>query len=263
MLPMKETIPYEQAMLRYHPNWFLRRLGFKRKEARGRYEFRWGSVELRYYFGLRFEVIQFSDDCDYNNLWSLDITPLWGRFWIELPKWLPRATFGESGQNDIRHWGFSWRWFDPDAGSAEIVLYWKDSSRYISLPWSLVHIRHQILGKDGQWYDDPGYQQEAERIAFEAKIAYDTYPYRYTLKSGVVQLVDAKICVSEREWRCKGWKRWRFFNRIKRTIEVQFSGEVGERAGSWKGGTLGCGMDIQLDETPHETLKRMECTRKF
>lgn len=45
--------------------------------------------------------------------------------------------------------------------------------------------------------------------------------------------------------------------------EVEFSDEVGERTGSWKGGTIGCSFDIQKGETAEQALKRMEKTREF
>jgi hypothetical protein len=52
------------------------------------------------------------------------------------------------------------------------------------------------------------------------------------------------------------------FNRIRTTIGVEFNDEVGERSGSWKGGTLGCGYEILPNETPLMCLRRMEKERK-
>lgn len=48
-----------------------------------------------------------------------------------------------------------------------------------------------------------------------------------------------------------------------RAIDVQFSDEVGERTGSWKGGTIGCGYNMLPGESPLDTLRRMEAERKF
>lgn len=53
------------------------------------------------------------------------------------------------------------------------------------------------------------------------------------------------------------------FNRVIRSIDVEFDGEVGERTGSWKGGTIGCEYELRPNETPYECLKRMEQERKF
>ena len=46
-------------------------------------------------------------------------------------------------------------------------------------------------------------------------------------------------------------------------MSVNFSDEVGERSGSWKGGTLGCGYDLLKNETMEQCLRRMEKERKF
>lgn len=129
----------------------------------------------------------------------------------------------------------------------------------------------------------------------------ETYPYTYVLKSGEVQKRTATVSVKEREWRWR-WFTWlpitiakrglwlvypqsverngrqtgRWYNParhdpprkpllgdVQRTIDVEFDDEVGERSGSWKGGTMGCGYEMRASETPWETLRRMERERKF
>lgn len=91
----------------------------------------------------------------------------------------------------------------------------------------------------------------------------EEYPYKYTLKGGVEQKVIAKIRVVEREWRRKWLPKTKLFNMVRKTIDVKFDGEVGERAGSWKGGCTGCGYNMLPDEKPEDTLRRMEKERKF
>ena len=44
---------------------------------------------------------------------------------------------------------------------------------------------------------------------------------------------------------------------------VSFSDEVGEKSGSWKGGTVGCGFEINPNESMIDALRRMESTREF
>lgn len=46
-------------------------------------------------------------------------------------------------------------------------------------------------------------------------------------------------------------------------IDVQFDGEVGERSGSWKGGTVGCSYDKLPTEGIEQCLRRMEKEREF
>jgi hypothetical protein len=83
------------------------------------------------------------------------------------------------------------------------------------------------------------------------------------LKNGTVQERFATVNVEEREWRPRWFKFTKLFAKVRRTIGVEFSDEVGERTGSWKGGTVGCGYDLLPKETPLACLRRMEKERKF
>jgi len=73
----------------------------------------------------------------------------------------------------------------------------------------------------------------------------------------------ATISVEEREWRPRWFKWIGLFNKIRTTIDDDFDAEVGERSGSWKGGTLGCGYELLPKETPLQCLRRMERERIF
>lgn len=110
-----------------------------------------------------------------------------------------------------------------------------DPIKLIQMPWGWRFINHKILS-------DP-----------------ETYTYRYTLKSGEVQKRNATIFAEERSW----WRPWfPFYKRVK-SIDVQFDGEVGEKSGSWKGGVIGCGYEMEEGELPFQTLCRMEFERKM
>jgi hypothetical protein len=50
---------------------------------------------------------------------------------------------------------------------------------------------------------------------------------------------------------------------VSTTLDVKFDDEVGERSGSWKGGTIGCSYEMLPNETPEQTLRRMEKEREF
>lgn len=108
-------------------------------------------------------------------------------------------------------------------------------SKAFWMPWAWKHREHLILSEP------------------------ETHPYRYTLKSGEVQDVQATIQKESRRWT----RFWIPCQKTRTTIDVRFSGEVGERAGSWKGGTIGCGHEMKKGETPLETLRRMEKERSF
>lgn len=132
------------------------------------------------------------------------------------------------------------------------------------MPWSYDWVRTSVLLKDGSWaHETKKQRQEFWSDEWKERKWSEDHPYQYTLKSGEVQHRTAHITVEEREWRMR-WLRWTpWFNKVRRTIAVDFSDEVGERTGSWKGGTTGCGYDLKENETPHECLMRMMSERKF
>jgi hypothetical protein len=88
----------------------------------------------------------------------------------------------------------------------------------------------------------------------------ETHSYKYVLRSGEEQNVHA-TCLIE-EW-CHHRKWLPFVKRKSRGINIDFSGEVGEETGSWKGGTVGCRWDMEKGETIEQCLRRMERERKF
>jgi len=134
------------------------------------------------------------------------------------------------------------------------------------LPWYWEWIRTSCLVKDGSWTSETRKKRNMEfwdDNKWKDIIFSETYPYKYTSKYGDEQFCLATIRVEEREWRWK-WFTWLKFNRlIRKDIEIQFSDDIGERKGSWKGGTTGCSYTMRKRETPYETLKRMEIERKF
>lgn len=145
---------------------------------------------------------------------------------------------------------------------------WKN--KCFHMPWEWDWVRTSVLLKDGKWDHD----NKGNRIGCPAKeyydknrwgdvIRYETFPYRYKLKNGDVQERLATVSTQELEWRWRGF-RWSPWPRlVRRTINVEFNDEVGERTGSWKGGTTGCGWRILPTETPRQALMNMEIYRKF
>lgn len=135
-----------------------------------------------------------------------------------------------------------------------LTFHWGLRRKSFDWPWSLhtLHYQHQM--SDGSWVSV--FQKDAEPYS-------EQYPYTYTLKSGIVQNRTATISkrrhvLCRRIFKRIGWPRWN-----KESLEVQFSNEVGERSGSWKGGTIGCGYDILPGETMEQSLRRMERERIF
>ena len=66
--------------------------------------------------------------------------------------------------------------------------------------------------------------------------------------------------IQEREWHFgEGWFKWLSWFRkpmIKRSLDLQFSDEVGPEKGSWKGGMMGTGTDMLPGELHEAAFKR-------
>jgi hypothetical protein len=82
----------------------------------------------------------------------------------------------------------------------------------------------------------------------------------YTLNSGVVQNRMATCTIERRKWHRK-WFPW--LTQQIDVIDIEFNEEVGERSGSWKGGTIGCSFEMKPDDTIKTALQRMQDTREF
>lgn len=96
---------------------------------------------------------------------------------------------------------------------------------------------------------------------FRIQHAYkETHPYTYTLKNGTVQNRTATCTIEKRKWHRKWFP---FLTKESQTIDIEFNDEVGERTGTWKGGTLGCGYEMLPNDTIETCLRRMEKEREF
>jgi hypothetical protein len=140
------------------------------------------------------------------------------------------------------------------------------------MPWMWDLLRTSTLLTSGAWYNET----IGNRMSwFSNTNTYGTYEwlkknkhievydFTYILNSGKTQNRKASIGVSEREYR---WHWFKWLPLIKSTIkciDVEFNDEVGERTGSWKGGTVGCSYVLLPNETPLQCLKRMEKECKF
>ena len=93
-----------------------------------------------------------------------------------------------------------------------------------------------------------------------AESVSQVFDYTYVLKRGEVQKRKATVHVDRLTWGRK-WARW--LKMVRTSINISFDEEVGERTGSWKGGTTGCSWVLKSYETPEQALRRMERERKF
>lgn len=138
---------------------------------------------------------------------------------------------------------------------------WRNRCKIIPLPWEWGScVRWSVFDANGgkhpiiHQYDDGPYQ-DGRHI--------EKHPFVYILRDGTVQNRTATIHGEEQEWRW-AWFRWLPWPRkILRCISITFDDEVGERTGSWKGGTIGCGFEWRDGESMKSCLQRMQHEREF
>jgi hypothetical protein len=117
---------------------------------------------------------------------------------------------------------------------------------------------HWIVNKDGKYVF---IRKNVNSWDFRKKGAkIEIHPYTYILKDGTSQNRKATISQEKRKWHRKWFP---FLKKENVSIDVEFDDEIGERIGSWKGGTVGCSYDMLPDESMLDTLKRMESERIF
>lgn len=190
------------------------------------------------------------------SLWLIPLTLLlwfwsWGEIFICLP-------YDTSRNYTAEYNTYGLTFYHPDSGFPS--KFWVRGYDKLSFdfPWAYQFLKIEILLKDG-WYTEQKGDRLWDETVWGDKIVYETHPYTYVLKSGKIQNVNAKIHEEKRTW-----KRWfGLSHKVHHDVEVEFDKEVGERAGSWKGGCMACGYRIQPGETAYDALKRMERERKF
>jgi hypothetical protein len=139
-------------------------------------------------------------------------------------------------------------------------------------PWNnWTHVRHTYYDLAGNpFWDEPQNQPWAKLGTEEWRSRYDaekavvdscpTKTFSFTDFDG--EQLTAKTRIEEREWRLgTGWFKWlgKFKKPIiHRSLDLDFSGEVGRRKGSWKGGTTGHSIEMLPGEL-HEAAFRRYC----
>ena len=240
--PRKETVkksyPGKKKSYGYDDPWF------------SVYWKKWNKPE-----GLRFTV---SPASYFDNRAHIAICLFWVSFYINLPIY---STWDEC---EYPEYGFYY--FENS-----LVLeygYGHKNKKFIHMPWELDWVRTSRYKKDGTWEHEvkggPRKEYNEQQDIWDWYFIWTKrYPYHYVTKGGTVQDTMATVKIEEREWRPRWFKWTKLFAKVNTTIAVEFDDEMGNRRGSWKGGTTGCSYTMLPGETPYATLKRMERERSF
>lgn len=133
------------------------------------------------------------------------------------------------------------------------------------LPWTQWrHVRKSLYDGAGKhfWTEWDRPRGFAFRDAWEARQAVEkacpAAVFEFDDYDG--ERIQVTCRVEEREWRFgTGWFKWLSLFRkpkIRRSLDLEFSAEVGREKGSWKGGTLGHGIEMLPGETPEAAFRR-------
>lgn len=225
-------------------NWIERLFGVLRVN-RDSFDTKWGYFSPRFGFTLMLDRGGYFDQ-----RYSITICLIWGVFNIKLPfkTRIPESCdtprYGFTLHETTMMFYFGGKMNDWDQCDTVLVCWY--------LPFfSWEFDFHQVKDSQGNWVK---YEYDSKAINTEV------HDYTYVLSSGEKQERKATCYVERRQWH----RKWiPFLKMTKPCIDISFDGEVGERSGSWKGGTIGCGWDLLPDESIEQCLRRMEKERKF
>lgn len=132
------------------------------------------------------------------------------------------------------------------------------------LPWTQWrHVRHCLYGLRGELL----LKEPKAPVSHAHREAWDAIEKRcphavFAFEDFDGQRLTASTRIEEREWHFgTGWFKWlSLFRRpkIRRSLDIKFSDEVGRDKGSWKGGTIGTGIEMTATEL-HESAFRRFC----
>jgi len=122
------------------------------------------------------------------------------------------------------------------------------------LPWKMwKHRYHHLLNLDGTLFMDV-----TKLNGWEYKNEQPKNIYLFNDFDG--EEIYATVTMEERMWtRGDGlfqWLKYFYNKKVSTDLDLEFSSEIGRRKGSWKGGTVGHGIELKPNETPTEAFKR-------
>lgn len=131
------------------------------------------------------------------------------------------------------------------------------------LPWTQYNfVRHTVFDCDGNQYKNFPKSSNLDFRDWDAvNVAQSSVKKAYfEFDDYDGERIYASCFIEEREW-TKGtsWCSWlKYFSKpkVRRSVDIAFTSEVGRRKGSWKGGTLGHGTDLMPGETCVQAFKR-------
>lgn len=220
----------------------------------GAHEDHQGDCHIRVYFGTVTLICELPQQLladhvtrHYPDSWDAATVARLGRNWYDLHQ---RREFGFSTSEGALHVHYG-----PQTGDSTT-----QKSKCIFLPWrNWRFIRHSHYNLDGKHFHT---EFEAACCDWKASIAVrEACPKsKFEIDDFDGERIVATTYIEEREWHFgTGWCRWlSLFRRhkIRRDLAIEFDKEVGPEKGSWKGGTMGTGIEMMPGELHEAAFKR-------
>jgi hypothetical protein len=195
---------------------------------------------------------------DEGNPAHLRITGLGGTVMVRMPRWLVRP-FRDDYEVHSREYGctlydghFCLR-YGPQTWASNTT-----ASKGWFLPWTqwrYVETRHYDFGhclirsfpSGCNWHEHYEFRQALPTKDFE----FDDFDS---------ERIVCKTRIEEMRWKFgTGWFKWLSLfrkDKVRRSLELEFSKETGRRKGSWKGGTVGHAIDMLPGEPMEAAFQR-------
>lgn len=193
-----------------------------------------------------------------------------------------KATIERMGRDwywnyDEREFGFSYSRDDGNGigGGGFLQIYYgrqshssRDEKRWSCFtPWNnWRHIRNSIYDLKGNHYATEANRPKKKAAQWGDEFVrwrsiQDGCPSRtFTFTDFDGELLTAKTRIEERQWEMgTGCFKWLSSFRkpiIRRSLDIEFSGETGKKKGSWKGGTIGHSIEMNQGELHNDAFIR-------
>lgn len=165
---------------------------------------------------------------------------------------------------DEREYGFSYFenhfsiYYGRQSNSSDTTMSWG-----FFPPWTeWTHVRDTFYDLKGEPHATVRKDENTHQRYFDkSRSIKESCPFRvFTFTDYDGEQLAAKTIIEESEWRFGSgkfwWLSWFKKPRIVKTLRIDFSGEVGRKKGSYKGGTLGHGIDMKQGELHEEAFRR-------
>ncbi len=168
-----------------------------------------------------------------------------------------RREYGFRLGRDGKWYDFLTLYYGPQTHDSSTTRSWS-----YFLPWTQKRmVRHSWYRPDGSLFCE--LRGRGFRDFYDQKEKCPKAEFQFSDYDG--EVITATCVIEEREWLhgagwCK-WLGWFVAPYVRRSLDLRFSAEVGPEKGSWKGGTLGHGIDMVPNETPQSAFERY-CAKK-